>query len=276
MECTLFRAYAITHEIDLNKIAVRCGIPKKYTWEEPLVLDAALLSRALDKKCPENRQILLFSFGSIVFTNYEEGEENAFLEYLKINKDIEDYSDYKTYTDYYELRIDENTEETELTDTWIHVPEFEMYQPELISTVIAKSVAFERTEEQLSSILDRVESMIDRLDKGKASVSNKELAKTIARVVRHEYNTLAYIMVLDKPDITWQSSNAEIFYEKMSNFFELNDRYQVLKTKTDILNSMLEGVSSISHSRRGLLVEWIVVGLIVLEVVLMVIDLVKP
>jgi uncharacterized Rmd1/YagE family protein len=82
-------------------------------------------------------------------------------------------------------------------------------------------------------------------------------------------------MILDKPDVTWGSIQAEEFYSRMSEFFELNDRYMILKEKTNILNSIIDGFSSITHSIRGLFVEWVIVLLIVVEIVLMVIDLLK-
>ena len=53
----------------------------------------------------------------------------------------------------------------------------------------------------MGQINDKLETMIDRLEKGKLRM-NKELARTTAKIIRHEYNTLAYIMILDKPDIT--------------------------------------------------------------------------
>jgi hypothetical protein len=40
-----FKAYSVLNEIDLNKIAVSCGIPKKYTWEEPLILHNGLCKK---------------------------------------------------------------------------------------------------------------------------------------------------------------------------------------------------------------------------------------
>ncbi|NLD46791.1 MAG: RMD1 family protein, partial [Clostridiaceae bacterium] len=154
-------------------------------------------------------------------------------------------------------------------------PEFQNFFPELISTVVAKSVALEKTEEQLGKILVTLETMVDKLEKGKLNISNKEIAKTTSKIVRHEYNTIAYIMILDKPDITWSNSDAELLYNQMSDFFELNDRYVILKEKTNILNSIIEGFSSISHSIRGLFVEWVIVILILVEVFLMVADLLK-
>jgi required for meiotic nuclear division protein 1 len=263
-----FKAFAITNEIDLNKIAVHCGIPKKFTWEEPLILRGEILKSILFKNVDETQMVLVFSFGSIVFINHSTPNEiTALLNYLHSFEPEIDVKGADRYSDDYSLHVKE-TESIELTDEYVVVPEYENYYPELISTVLAKSVALEKTEEQLGHINDKLETMIDRLEKGKLRIGNKELARTTAKIIRHEYNTLAYIMILDKPDITWTSSTAGEFYDRMLEFFELNDRYKILKSKTEILYNIMDGFSTISHSIRGLFVEWIIVILILFEIVL--------
>lgn len=266
-----FKAYAVTNEIDLNKIAVECSIPKKFTWEEPLILQDSILSKILQERAFPDEKIMVFSFGSIVLINTSEEHTTRFLEYLKKFKPEMDLQNWNSYTDDYELRSGYG--EMEFTDKDAVVPQHEFFYPELISTVLAKSVALEKTEEQIGKILDKVEVMIDRLEKGKLRVGNKELARTTAVTIRHEYNTINYIMILDKPDITWTNSHAAQFYDRIAEFFELNDRYEILKRKTDILNNIIGGFSSISHSIRGLFVEWVIVILIVVEVALMLADL---
>ena len=269
-----FKTYAVTNEIDLNKIAVECGIKKKYTWEEPLILQDKILETILKEQTGEDEKVLVFSFGSIVFVNSNTKHTELFMKYLKSIKPDIDIEHYDTFKDDYNLHFVEG-EEIEFTDRFVQIPGMELFYPELISIIIAKSVALERIEEKLGKILDNIEGKIDNLEKGKLNIGNKELAKTTSRIVRHEYNTIAYIMILDKPDITWTNSDAAYFYEKMSEFFELNDRYEVIKSKTEILKSIIDGLSTISHSMRGLFVEWIVVILIIIEVVLMILDLFK-
>lgn len=63
-----FKTYAVTNEIDLNKIAVECNIKKKYTWEEPLILQGKILKTIINY-VNEDEIVLVFSFGSIVFIN---------------------------------------------------------------------------------------------------------------------------------------------------------------------------------------------------------------
>jgi uncharacterized Rmd1/YagE family protein len=248
--------------------------PKKYTWEEPLILYGNALSSILKREVKNQQKVMVFSFGSVVFINCTDSDELVFMEYLKSNRSDIDLKSYKKYSDDYQLEVRENSE-IELTDRYVIVPKFEAYHPELISTVIAKSVALEKTEEKLSKIVYKLETMIDKLEKGKLNIGNKEIANTTSQIVRHEYNTLAYIMILDKPDITWSSIQAEEFYNCMAEFFELNDRYIILKEKTNILNSIIDGFSSITHSIRGLFVEWIIVLLILVEIVLMILDLLR-
>lgn len=273
MKPITFKAFAITNEIDLNKIAIHCGIPKKFTWEEPLILKGNILKSILPNNTNDSLQVLIFSFGSIVFINHlNEGEKNGIFTFIQSFEPDLDFVNVGRYVDDYSLHIKES-ETIDLTDEYVVVPKFEDFYPELISTVLAKSVALEKTEEQLGNILDKLENMVDRLEKGKLRIGNKELARTTSKIVRHEYNTLAYIMILDKPDITWTSSVAGEFYDQMQEFFELKDRYTILKNKTEILYSIMDGFSNISHSIRGLFVEWIIVILIVFEIVLTLLEI---
>lgn len=268
-----FKTYAVTNEIDLNKIAVECNIKKKYTWEEPLILQGQVLIRIIGA-VNEDEMVLVFSFGSIVFINSTKDHIESFMAYIKKIKADIDIENYGRFNDDYALHIVEG-QEIEFTDDYVQIPQMELFYPELISIIIAKSVALERIEEQLTQILDDLEGKIVSFEKGKLRIGNRELARITSRIVRHEYNTIAYIMILDKPDITWTNSDAQYFYEHMSEFFELNDRYEVIKSKTEILRNIIDGFANISHSIRGLLLELLVIVLIVIEVVLMFIDLLK-
>jgi required for meiotic nuclear division protein 1 len=269
-----YKCFAVTNELDLNKIALSCGIPKKYTWEEPLILKSDILSGIFGIKVKDNQMILVFSFGSIVFINLAQDNYSYFMKYLKNYKSDIDVKNFTTYNDDFELRIGD-VDSLELTDSYACISEYEPFYSELAAMIIAKSVSLERIESSLEPILDKLDSIIDRLEKGKLRIGEKELARTTAKAARHEYNTINSVMILDKPDITWTNSSAEDFYSKMSEFFELNDRFLILKSKTDIINNIIGAFTSISHSMRGLFVEWIIIILIIAEVILMLFDLFK-
>lgn len=273
METMKFKAFAVADEIDLNKIALKTGMPKKYTWEEPLTLEGERLMEILGHLTIAEEQVKIFAFGSVVFINVNPTDYMVILDYLKSIESRIDTKSMQQFMDDYELMVDESIDEILITDETVSVPAWDVFYPELVSIVIAKSVGLEKIESKITVILDGIESKIDRLEKGKLRISDKELAKTISKILRHEYTTISYIMILDKPDVTWSHIEAAQFYERMSEFFELNDRYEILKTKTNILNDIIDGFSTISHSMRGLFVEWLIVILIVAEVILMSIDI---
>ncbi len=67
--------------------------------------------------------------------------------------------------------------EITLTDEYVIVPNYQNFYDELVSTVIAKSVALERTEEQLGKILDKLENIIDRLEKREVTYKQQRTGK---------------------------------------------------------------------------------------------------
>ena len=94
-------------------------------------------------------------------------------------------------------------------------------------------------------------------------VGNRELARATAQVTRHQYNTISYIMILDKPDITWSNSDVSLLRKDVGLFFGIERQIHYPTKKADIMNNIIGGFSSISHSIRGLFVEWVIVLLIV-------------
>ena len=271
MDNMKFTTFAVVKEIDLNKIAVACGIKKKYTWEEPLIIQESLLEKILGSIPAKNEKIYIYSFGSIVFVNTTPPRIQMFMSYLKkLQPSI--IGAYNSFEENYALHLGEG-EGIELTDRYVQVPKMEPYYVDLIAIVIAKSAALERIEEHLGNIFDKLETKIDNLEKGRLRIGNKELARITSGIIRHEYNSIAYIMILDKPNIAWTNSDAGLFYDRLSDFFELNDRYEIIKNKTEILRNIVDGLSSVSQSMRGLFVEWVIVILIVIELMFMIVEL---
>lgn len=296
MKKITLKAYSVTNELDLNKIAVLRGIKKKYVWEEALILQGDTLRDILEVDIVEEEKVFLFSFGSVVFFNINGDKILKIMMFLYENLPEIDLKNFSNYSDDYEIRIyeegendqkgneqkehAENSEYSEheehrLTDEYIVLSSLEDHVPEIVSTVIAKSVALERIEGKMGKIMDSIEHVIEKIERKKLTLSNQRVAKIVSEVVRHEYNTISYIMILDKPDITWTSSDANELYDELAKFFELDERYKTLRSKTEIINSIIDNFASISNSIRGLFVEWVIVLLILVEIIMGLIEMFK-
>lgn len=253
--------------MNLNKVATHFGVNKKFKWEEYLTLDSRQLKGII--KEPKDKIVKLFYFGSAVFVNMEHHEITDFVNYIKkIEKGIANTT-YK-YKDDYKLVI--NNETPTIHFEYMNVNNYEDYHLNILAIVLAKSVALERIEEGLEDLLDEMEEIITKLEKGKLAISDSKLAKTAANILKYKYNTISYLMLLDKPDITWQNQESEILYNELSKLFELRDRYDKIKAKSEILMDITEVFTTLTHQKRGNMLEWMVIILIAIELVLGLLD----
>ena len=172
MESTKFKAYVLANEIDLNQIASECNIPKKYTWEEPLILKNTRSLKGFSRlSAVMTAPFTFFRSASVVLVNLPQEDEQAVFAFLKKLQPKIDLAETTRYFDDYELRIGSQQENgtSVLNDKFVLVEQYERYQTELIAMVIAKSVALEKIEQRLTDIMDGLEPLIDHLEHGKTA-----------------------------------------------------------------------------------------------------------
>lgn len=263
-----FIAHSLSNELDLNKLADILGMNRKYRWEEPVVLTSGNLRDIFLEDIPDpDKYIYLFSFGSVVFINCTEIEIKRILE--KLNFYIPGQENFLTATciDTYSLEVVEEQEQT-ITNDYAIVPEFRRSFIDMISTVIAKSVALERIEKTLENVFDEVDEIVKMLARGKLGVKDKRIAKLIARVLDIRLSTLSYIMVLDKPDLTWYNILADQFYIDMAQVFELIDRYEDIKHKSEVVKESIDTFTNLAHAERATRQELAIIYLILFEILI--------
>lgn len=256
-----FHAYALFREISLNPVAAHFGFKKEFKWEDFLRLTEDQLSGIIAD--PYGKQVHLFPYGSAVFINMTPDEIPNVVDYLmKVDSAL--ISPKYNYFDEFSLQLSE--EEESVSNDAMLTSEITHYHLEIISTVLAKSVALESVETDIESLLDDVEVLIDRLHDGNLGSRDKALAKTSALVLRFKYKTLSTIMLLDKPDIAWNNEGAELLHRDMSHLFELGDRYDSLQAKARTLTEILEVFSTLTQYRKANNLEWLIIILILISI----------
>lgn len=265
-----FKAAALTNEISLAKIAGHFGINRKFKWEDSLVLNESSLKGVLND--PTGKAIYLFPFGSMVFINCEYHETMDAIRYLaQVEKSLEAVTNLG-YSDDYEIQITAD-EQPAINYDYLVTPDEPSYHAEIVATVLAKSVALERIESDTDVLVDEFEEIVALLRKGHLTISDEQLAKISARILGFRLSTISYLMLLDKPEITWVNEEAEALFTELSALFELNDRFDNVKHKTDVLLDITEVFAGLSHSKRGTRLEWAVIILIAIEIVLSLINM---
>jgi uncharacterized Rmd1/YagE family protein len=265
MKTISFRAAALLNEIHTNRIAAHFGIRHKFKWEESLRLGEEALQGILRQ--PAGKAIYVFPFGSIVFVNCEQQEIMALIHYLgSIEKGLAAVTALDFYEDYkIEIRPEENL--AVYNDKLITSQELS-FQQEIVSTILAKSVALERIEVGIDKLLDEIEEIVNFLQRGYLTVSDKKLAQISSRILRFRLNTISYIMLLDKPEITWVNEDAEALFDELSPLFELTDRCENIRQKSEMLMDITKVFAELTHAKRSTRLEWAIIVLIAIEIIL--------
>lgn len=262
---TDFKAIVLTNELNLSKIAQHFGVKLKFKWEDFLLLKGEQLKGII--ATGENKQIYLFHFGSMVSVNLQHHEIMDVVRYLKrLELNINEEKVF-TYEDDYSLEVSPD-EEPAINNDMMLVHEQKKYHTDLVATVIAKSVSLDKSEVEVDALLDKIEVVVHNLSQGNLGVSDSELARMTSEILTFRLDALSSLRLLDNPDITWDNEEASALYQELLVLFELKERYENLRHKTETLMDITDAFSGLAHAKRGTRLEWIIIILIAFEIVL--------
>ena len=270
MDSWQFKAIVLCNEINLNKISSHFGINKKFKWEDPLVLSHQSLNGII--KDVENKWIYVYYFGSMVFINMEFHEIQDIVKYFKTIDDTLKNNNINEYIDDYKLEISPEYEYAIYNDLMTS-NEFKPYYLDIISLVLAKSISLKKIENDTDKLLDSIEDVINDLDTGTFRMTDMQLAKTSAKVLRFKYNTISNLMLLDKPKAAWNSEDIESFFIEIIVLFDISDRHKKINYKTEILTDITDVFSSLTHEKRATRLEIMVIVLILFELLISIFEL---
>ncbi|EQB86741.1 hypothetical protein M918_12800 [Clostridium sp. BL8] len=248
MKTYKFTAYDVCDEIALNIIAQHFNLNKKLKWEDTVLLKENNLNGIVSDT--ESKYIFLYHFGSIVFVNFEYHEVMDAIKYFK-NISSKCFKDMNKnyYTEEFTLYVDENKELEISFDSMTIGTLNETYMATL-SLVLSKSVSLDKIEQDIEILTDEVESVMDYLDRGAFTLKDKDLAKLSSKILRGKFDIVSYLRLLDKPDIAWRNEFAEELYLELIDLFDIAERFEKIKNKTEVLLNVIEVFSTIMQFKK--------------------------
>lgn len=258
-------AQAVCSEFNISNISAFYGINRKLKWEEPLILKWQTITKY---GVNENSLVYIYYFGVVVFINFKREEMQNFVNDIKnIPNSIKSKNIDMRYDCFEDFKIEiDETQEEGLEYVVLKVRTLESYHLDMTALVVAKSVALEAIELSTDLVFDQVEEILNYFKIGKVNISDKKVAKIIGKILAFKNTTISYILLLDKPAVAWKNEKAEELFNELADLFELNDRYEKLNAKSQVLLDTTEVFSNLSQSRRGTILEIIVIILILIEV----------
>ncbi len=258
-------AQAVCSEFNISNISAFYGINRKLKWEEPLILKWQTITKY---GVNEDSLVYIYYFGVVVFINFKREEMQNFVNDIKnIPNSIKSKNIDMRYDCFEDFKIEiDETQEEGLEYVVLKVRTLESYHLDMTALVVAKSVALEAIELSTDLVFDQVEEILNYFKIGKVNISDKKVAKIIGKILAFKNTTISYILLLDKPAVAWKNEKAEELFNELADLFELNDRYEKLNAKSQVLLDTTEVFSNLSQSRRGTILEIIVIILILIEV----------
>lgn len=171
------------------------------------------------------------------------------------------YQDYPIHTN------SELAKSFEIDNDKITLQNYSVTNLLIISHVISQSVALEIYENKLTEYYEKSRDIIEVSDsysfykRNRLSLFAKELV-----LIRHDM--LIDLHLLDKPNILWDNEDAESLYNSLSSSLELKDRFDVIEYKLTTIKDDIVMVMDLANHNHSSFLEWIIIGLILIEIVI--------
>ena len=222
---------------------------------------------AVDLGDPPGAVVFLFRYGAAVFFDVAPA---AVADHLRrIAPQIrQPFSPGERETECLDVRVDAAAREAIEHNTLV-LADASREKLQLVADVMAKSVSLAHHEKAIERQFERIEPFAGNLAHwGRGGRAARELLHNLGAALLAEHRVVAGARVDDSPELLWDHPELERLWARLRDEFEIRDRYAALHGKLGLISRTAETALELLQNRRALRVEWAIVGLIVFEIVL--------
>ena len=151
------------------------------------------------------------------------------------------------------------------------VPELDGRVVEILSLVVAQSVAMEYYEGDVDALVSALETRSRMLaEKGTLQGSARALLQFIGRGMTMRTQVVHTLSLLDSPGATWDDEALDRLYRGLRTSFEIEERHRALDHELGIVQDNLALMVDMVRSRRLMLLEFAVVVFVAAELLVLV------
>ncbi|MEO7094552.1 MAG: RMD1 family protein [Polyangiales bacterium] len=214
----------------------------------------------------DGRFTVVHDFGAVVFFGFDEAARAACIETILARQALSE--PHAPLLDDYLVDVRPGEPPSATFDRAI-VPVLDEDTVEIVSLVLAQSVAMDYYEEDVTEMYARVAALSARLAAvGKLRERGRELARLIGSIMVTRNQVAMTLSLLDAPIVTWEREASDRLYRAMRTTFEIEDRYRTHTHKLGVIQDNLEILVDLVHTRRATALEATVIVLILFELVM--------
>jgi uncharacterized Rmd1/YagE family protein len=238
------------------------------TGAAPLMVEiiGSLTGNSLPATSPVGGGVaFLFRYGAVVFFD---ASTAGITEYLRqIGPHIrQPFPQGERETEMLDIRLDATGRETIEGNTLV-LADLSLEKLQLVADIMAKSVSLAHHEKGIERQFERIEPFAVNLDHwGRGGRAARELLHNLGGALLAEHRVVAGTRVDDSPDLLWDHPELERLWARLRDEFEIRERFAALHGKLSLISRTAETALDLLQNRRALRVEWAIVGLIVFEI----------
>lgn len=213
-----------------------------------------------------NRYLYVFDYGVVVFANYDAVAKSEFIQFMRnyaitlVNLDL---------SEEYRIVVEEKLNKILVKNDFVSVPQIDSSLLRIVMLNIGQSVALEHYEVLTDELISSSKHYIMELEnRGKLSISKKDLLKYIGRVLNVKNSIVDNLYILDDPNLVWDNEELNLLNRNLKTNFDINPRFKDLDYRLQIFENNLTLFTDVLNVRESSRLEWIVIILIALEIVI--------
>jgi uncharacterized Rmd1/YagE family protein len=215
---------------------------------------------------PTEVEIFMFNYGTVVIWGMTEAQEKRFLSSIKrfeIEKLAPDDVEREDLNFYY-------ANYSRIYNDVITLRRGSSYMTKLsLSHALSQSVKISLFEELISSTIEETKDIPEIISEtGKIGMPHKEIMRKIGELFLLRTNINSVGSVLDSPEVFWSFPDLQPLYDACRSYLEIQQRINLLNTRVEVLQDMLQLLKETVSSRHSERLEQIVIALIAIEILL--------
>lgn len=175
---------------------------------------------------------------------------------------------------YEEVEVDEFTylydssSVPKIAEDEIILPNQDILTKLAISHGLAQSVKLGAFEVAVQKTFNNMQYIPENLArKGRISLSRIEIRRKMGELFLERNSITLHVNVLDTPELFWDYPELEPLYRMIANHLDIEKRGHVLNQRLEVIHELFEMLGTELNHQHSSRLEWIIIGLIVIEVV---------
>jgi uncharacterized Rmd1/YagE family protein len=169
-------------------------------------------------------------------------------------------------TELLEIRVEPGAKEA-IEGNALVLADASLEKLQLVADIMAKSVSLAHHERGIDRQFERIEPFAaDLVQWGRGGRAAPELLQHLGAALLAEHRVVAGTRVDDAPELLWDHPELERLWARLRDEFEIRERFAALHSKLALISRTAETALDLLQNRRSLRVEWAIVGLIVFEI----------